>query len=259
MFLILFFQYKYFNYTHYRIMYLLTCLLMLAAPATAQNNSNSRICQGFEQELRNINNTSNLSTRQALRYQQLMQMQEQAQADAKRYSCNAGLFSGGSNSAECRYIIMSQQRLETALNQISKQATSPQQRRMRQDIYRDMRDYNCRSPLGREEGVRRNRNDKRSATDNPMKQNNKNPKTEWLSPSLPPATPENEVRTEKPTASDAKKNGYSKVKPGFSIFTQPSMNNTKAAEPNPPPASNPTDYVPDPKIRRVGPEYAPDQ
>lgn len=259
MFSALNFKSDYFNYTHHRMVLLTACLLVLTAPAIAQNMSNSRICRAYELELRKIDYNTGLSTRQAMRYQQLAQMQEQAKADAKRFSCNRGLFSSGSNSEECRYINISQQRLEIAASQIFKQAASQQQRRMKQAVYMDMSYYNCRSPQNREWLMQENRHTSQPATRNRIKKTYKKQKLVRQASLKPSTILEDLSSAEKPTDLVPVKASYSGVKPNFSILTEPSMNNAKAAENPPPPAVKAVDYVPNSNVRRVGPEYLPGQ
>lgn len=260
MFSIFNFKSYYLNYPHRRTTLVVTCLLMAAAPASAQNISNSRICRAYEVELRKVDYGSSMSMRQVTRYQQLARMQEQAKSDAKRYSCYSRAFSSGANSEECRYINTSLHRLDSALNQISKQASTPQQRRMRQAIYMDMQHYNCRNPQNLERLIQENRHTVRqSAGRTRIKQTYKKPKL------LHQASLQQPVSMQTAPAVATKPNIvqvkaiYSTAKPSFSIFTEPSMNNTKAAENTPPPIIEAVDYVPNPNVRRVGPEYVPGQ
>ncbi|QVQ37915.1 hypothetical protein KHQ08_07920 [Pseudochrobactrum algeriensis] len=205
--------------------------------------------------MRNLDYHTSLNARQAKRYQQLSQMQRQANSDARRYSCNPGPFSNGSASEECRYIRASQHRIETALQQISRAAATPQQRYLRQVIYTDMRRLNCRSPQEVERLMKENRvvNSARKR----IKQTYKKPKTVKQAALQQPivfvpaenVTSTTDMIPVKATASVGKS--------PFSIPAAPAMKHTKAAEKSPPLIQEAVDYVPDPAIRRVGPPYFP--
>lgn len=146
-----------FQFSAFKAVVAAATLLLASSPAISQNLSDSRICRVYEQDLRNLDYHTSLNARQAKRYQQLSQMQRQANSDARRYSCNPGAFSNGSASEECRYIRASQHRIESALQQIARAAATPQQRHLRQRIYTDMRGYNCRSPQELERLMKENR------------------------------------------------------------------------------------------------------
>lgn len=230
-------------------------LLLASSPAISQNLSDGRICRAYEQDLRNIDYHTSLNARQAKRYQQLSQMQRQANSDARRYSCNPGPFSNGSASEECRYIRASQHRIESALQQISRAAATPQQRHLRQAIYTDMRRYNCLSPQELERLMKENR--AATTTRKRIKQTYKKPKTvrQAALQQITVVPAENISTTDlipvKATASVGKS--------PLSIPAAPAMKHTKAAEKSPPLIQEAVDYVPDPAIRRVGPAYFPAQ
>lgn len=245
-----------FQFSAFKAVVTAATLIFASAPAISQNLSDGRICRVYEQDLRNLDYHTSLNARQAKRYQQLSQMQRQANSDARRYSCNPGPFSNGSASEECRYIRASQHRIESALQQISRVAATPQQRHLRQAIYTDMRHYNCRSPQELERLMKENR--VVSSVRKRIKQTYKKPKTlrQAALQQIPVVPAENITSTTdlipvKATASVGKS--------PFSIPAAPAMKHTKAAEKSPPLIQEAVDYVPDPAIRRVGPAYFPAQ
>lgn len=246
-----------FQFSSFKAVLVAATLIFASSPAISQNLSDGRICRVHEQDLRNIDYHTSLNARQAKRYQQLSQMQRQANSDARRYSCNPGPFSNGSASEECRYIRASQHSIESALQQISRVAATPQQRHLRQAIYTDMRRYNCRNPQELERLMKENR--AVTTTRKRIKQTYKKPKTVRQAALQQPAvfvpaeniTSTTDLIPVKATASVGKS--------PFSIPAVPVMKHTKAAEKSPPLIQEAVDYVPDPAIRRVGPAYFPAQ
>lgn len=246
-----------FQFSPFKAVVAAATLLLASSPAISQNLSDGRICRTYEQDLRNIDYHTSLNAQQAKRYQQLSQMQRQANSDARRYSCNPGPFSNGSASEECSYIRASQHRIESALQQIARAAATPQQRHLRQAIYTDMRRYNCRSPQELERLMKENR--AATTTRKRIKQTYKKPKTVRQAalqqpPAFVPAESINSATDLIPVKATA-----SVGKSPFSIPAAPVMKHTKAAEKSPPPVHEAVDYVPDPAIRRVGPTYVPAQ
>ncbi len=252
-----------FHQTTCKIALTTLCLLTLHMSANAQSMTGSRLCRAYEQELQNINETILLNNRQAVRYQQLAQMQQQARRDATRFGCNAGPFSNGSNSETCRYINHAQQRLDSAMNVIGTQAATAQQRRMRQAIYKDMQYYNCRSPQVLARLIQENRDSARQPARKRIKQTYKKPQpvrqAALQKPVLLIPAQETEPQSDIMPVKTNRSIGASVGKSVFSIPAEPAMHHTKAAENPPPPVSKAVDYVPDPKIRRVGPAYFPAQ
>lgn len=246
MFLYVYFKALYFYIFQRKTILFVICLVTLNIPAHAQNMDNSRLCRAYEQELRAIDYQTSLTMRQAKRYQQLSQMQQQANSDATRYACTARYFSNRPVSEECRYILSAQQRIETASRQVYTQAATPQQRRMRQAIYKDMSRYNCRDPRYLEQLIKENRSAGTNRKRNP--QSYKKPKPIQQALVVAPAE-ETDFMPVKASASVGKS--------VFSIPAVPDMKHTKAAEISPPPVSKAIDYVPDPNVRRVGPAYFP--
>lgn len=225
-----------------------TCLVTLSIPAHAQNIDNSRLCRSYEQELRAIDYQTSMTTQQARRFQQLSQMQQQAKTDASRYGCTGRSFSNRSASEECRYILSAQPRIETALRQIHRQAATPQQRRIRQAIYTDMRHADCRDPRSLEQLIKENRPLIASRKRNPQSYKKTKPIQQALVIETI-STEDTEFVPVKATASVGKS--------PFLIPAVPNISHTKAAEISPPPVSKAIDYVPNPTIRRVGPAYVP--
>ncbi len=256
------------------IFYRIICHILLAAcfflffylPASAQIMADNSQCRLYEQQLQDINQAIRLNKYQVARYQQLAQMQQQARRDAARFGCHAGLFGKGSNSEECRYIRHAQQRLETAMNMLGTQAATAQQKRMRQMIYKDMQYYKCRSPQALDRLIAENRNKTRQPARKRTKQTYKKPQpikqAALQKPVAPlpvqeagqrPASPMPVQEADiLPIKANAGENNSA-----LTIPPSPAMNFTKTAETPPPPMPEPVDYVPDPKIRRVGPEYYP--
>ncbi len=243
-----------FQFSAFKAVVTAATLIFASAPAISQNLSDGHICRVYEQDLRNLDYHTSLNARQAKRYQQLSQMQRQANSDARRYSCNPGLFSNGSASEECRYIRASQHRIETALQQISRAAATPQQRHFRQAIYTDMRRYNCRSPQEVERLMKENR--AVTTTRKRIKQTYKKPRTlrQAALQQIAVVPAENVTST---TDMIPVKATAGVGKSPFSIPAAPAMKHTKAAEKSPPLIQEAVDYVPDPAIRRVGPAYFP--
>ena len=236
---------------------LTACLVALSTPAIAQNISDSRLCSAYEEDLRTVNDHTRLSPRQTARYQQLTQMQQQAKSDAKRYSCLAGAFSSGSNSGRCRYINTSLVRIDTSIRNLNTQAATPQQRRMRQIIYTDMRRYNCRAPQSLDRLMKENR--AVVAGRKRIQQAYKKPKP-VRQVALPQAIliQQNVVETMQTPLVPVKASA-SVGKSVFSIPAVPALKHTKATESAPPPVSKAVDYVSNPGVRRVGPAYLPAQ
>ncbi len=254
MFSLIHFRIAVFQFSAFKAVLVAATLIFASAPAISQNLSDGRICRVYEQDLRNLDYHTSLNARQAKRYQQLSQMQRQANSDARRYSCNPGAFSNGSASEECRYIRVSQHHIESALQQISRAAATPQQRHLRQRIYTDMRRYNCRNPQEVERLMKENR--VVSSARKRIKQTYKKPRTlrQAALQQIAVVPAENITSTTdlipvKATASVGKS--------PFSIPAAPAMKHTKAAEKSPPLIQEAVDYVPDPAIRRVGPAYFP--
>lgn len=235
----------------------ISCFLFLSAPVWAQTLSGHSLCRAYEQHLRNLDYNIALTTRQAMRVHQLLQGQQQVKNDAKRFSCYPEIFSKRAVSEQCHYIGTAQQRIATALNQISVQAATPQQRQMRQAIYMDMRYYNCRNPQSLERLMQENN---RSEQALPRKRNKPAYKKQK---SLQQASLQRAViNLAEPESSDVKpaKAMFTHVPPLLSIPQAPNIDDTKAADSAPPPVFHePAAYVSDPKIRRVGPAYVPAQ
>ena len=229
--------------------FLTACLVALTAPALAQNVGDSRLCRAYEEDLRAIDSLTRFSPHQIARYQQLAQIQQQAKSDARRYSCNATAFSNGSDSEQCRYISNALVRIDTAMRDLHRQAATPQQRHMRQEVYADMRRYNCRSPQNLDRQMKENRAVTTVHKRSP--QTYKKPKTmqQAALPVQPATEAVSDIIPVKATASVGKS--------PFSIPAAPDMSHMKAAEKSPPLAQEAVDYVPDPTIRRVGPAYFP--
>ncbi|HWD13570.1 hypothetical protein P8H26_04620 [Pseudochrobactrum sp. sp1633] len=238
---------------------LTACLVALSTPAIAQNISDNRLCRAYEEDLQAVDDHTRLSPRQTARYQQLAHMQQQAKSDAKRYSCLAGAFSSGSNSVQCRYINSSLVRIDTAMRILSTQAATPQQRRVRQIIYTDMRRYNCRTPQSLDRLMKENR--AVVAGRKRIQQAYKKPKPVRQA-ALPQAIliQQDVAETMQTPVVPVKVSANARVgKSVFSIPAVPAIQHTKAAESAPPPVSKAVDYVPDPGVRRVGPAYLPAQ
>lgn len=256
MFLYVYFKALYSYIFQRKTTLLTTCLVMLSIPAHAQNIDNSRLCRTYEQKLCAIDYQTRMTTQQAKRYHQLSLIQQQANSDARRYSCNPGPFSNGSASEACSYIRASLHRIESALQQIARAAATPQQRHLRQAIYTDMRRYNCRSPQELERLMKENRP---ATTKRKRIKQTKKPKTVKQAalqqpPACVPAKSINSATDPRPVKATA-----SVGKSPFSIPAAPVMKHKKAAEKSPPPACEAVDYVPNPAIRRVGPMYVPAQ
>lgn len=250
MFLYVYFKALYSYIFRRKTTLLTTCLVTLGIPVHAQNMDTSRFCHAYEQELRAIDYQTSMTMRQAKRFQQLSQMQQQAKTDASRYGCTARNFGNRPVSEECRYILSAQPRIETALRQIHMQAATPQQRRMRQAVYTDMRHYNCRDPRNLEQLIKENRSAGSGRKRNPQSYKKPKPVQQALAVVVEPVI-ETDYVPVKASASVGKS--------VFSIPAVPAMKHTKAAEISPPPISKAVDYVPDPNVRRVGPAYFPAQ
>lgn len=229
--------------THKILLFSIFFLVFWTAPALTQVYSKNRVCQYMEQDLHQINHTIIQNSAHNARYIKLVQMQKHARNDAIRYSCYSDLFRKGSSSEACRYIMSSQQRIETALSKLSNQAATVQQKQIKLTIYQHMQANNCRSPQSLDQLMNENR---KATPRKRRKASYKKHKPLSQVVKFEPAIIENNI------ASDT----------AHQIRTPavPELKNTKAAEKTPPPLFfDAVDYVPDPTIRRVGPEYIPAQ